>query len=964
MNFRFLYDPQRRILSIGYRLADAEGPGRLDLSYYDLLASEARLASFIAIAKGDLPETHWFHLGRLVTSVNGRATLLSWSATLFEYLMPMLIMRSYPDTLLDQTCRMVVDRQIEYGSERGVPWGMSESGYNVVDLHDTYQYKAFGVPGLGLKRGLGDELVVAPYATALAAMIDPALAADNLRRLASAGLDGEYGYYESIDYTHDGIDEAERAAKHRGPPAGRGRPRLPGPSPGHDARGSLERPARRPDGQRFHADPRVQATDLLLQERVPRLAPIAQPRPAEETHVAAPSAPTAVRRFRSAHTHYPHAQFLSNGNYVAVVTNGGGGASLCRGRAVTRYRDDPTRDPGSQFMYLRDVRSGLVWSPTFQPVGLESADDVVTFLAEKATFHRSVDDIGSQLDIAVSTDDDVEVRRLALSNHSEQAREFDVTSYAEIVLAPLADDLAHAAFGKLFVETEYLPESSALLCRRRPRGGHEAEVWAVHVLSLEGRTQGPLEWETDRARFLGRGRGPDNPQALDGRSLSGTTGAVLDPIVALRQRIRLAPGGFVRLSFATGMASSRETAVALAHKYREPSATARTFALAYAHAQSRLRHLGISSEEALLFERLASRVLYADRSLRASPDVLGPQRVSGPGGPLAACDLRRPADPPRAGRRRERPPARAPGAPGAGVLAAQGPQRRRRHPQRAPGRLLRRDARADHGAARHRPVEGLEAPSGRSLPAARRPRARSRAHPPRDRGARRAERRPWRTGQPARSALCGVAGTGTRRVRAVRIRAASGGPAHFSRARGHAGARAGQRSGRVRRRGPGVCRGARGGAGNTPAMGQRHRQPLVRNGRHDLGRGLHVVGEQPREPADALRKRSRHGLDGGSPVRPRRRDRGGVGTNAGSGRPPERQRPCRDPPRCRAHALRTHGTRHPPRPRRLRGQGRPGEVLVAQPHERERVESSSQPVRVQRVGPGAPEGRPGGACRH
>lgn len=622
MNFRFLYDPQRRILSIGYRLADAEGPGRLDLSYYDLLASEARLASFIAIAKGDLPETHWFHLGRLVTSVKGRATLLSWSATLFEYLMPMLIMRSYPDTLLDQTCRMVVDRQVEYGSERGVPWGMSESGYNVVDLHDTYQYKAFGVPGLGLKRGLGDELVVAPYATALAAMIDPALAADNLRRLASAGLAGEYGYYEAIDYTHDGLDVPARPEEAEA----RSRGVVVRAFLAHHQGMTLVALSNALLGdlmvQRFHADPRVQATDLLLQERVPRLAPIAQPRPAEETHVAAPSAPTAVRRFRSAQTHYPHAQFLSNGNYVAIVTNGGGGASLCRGRAVTRHRDDPTRDPGGQFMYLRDVRSGLVWSPTFQPVGLESADDVVTFLAEKATFHRSVDDIGSQLDIAVSMEDDVEVRRLALSNHSEHAREFDVTSYAEIVLAPLADDLAHAAFGKLFVETEYLPESSALLCRRRPRGGHEAEVWAVHVLSLEGRTQGPLEWETDRARFLGRGRGPDNPQALDGRSLSGTTGAVLDPIVSLRQRIRLASGGFVRLSFATGMASSRETAVALAHKYREPSATARTFALAYAHAQSRLRHLGISSEEALLFERLASRVLYADRSLRASPEVL------------------------------------------------------------------------------------------------------------------------------------------------------------------------------------------------------------------------------------------------------------------------------------------------------------------------------------------------------
>ena len=246
----------------------------------------------------------------------------------------------------------------------------------------------------------------------------------------------------------------------------------------------------------------------------------------------------------------------------------------------------------------------------------------MTFLAEKATFSRRDDGIATQLDIAVSTEDDVEVRRLAVTNHSDRPREIEITSYAEIVLAPAADDLAHPAFGKLFVETEYLPERTALLCGRRPRSADEAALWAVHVLSLEGRTQGPVEWETDRARFLGRGRAPEDPQALDGRSLSGTTGVVLDPVVSLRQRVRLAPGGFVRLSFATGMALSRDTALALAQKYHEPSSAARTFALAFAHAQSALRHLGISSEDARLYERLASRVLYADRSLRAGPEIL------------------------------------------------------------------------------------------------------------------------------------------------------------------------------------------------------------------------------------------------------------------------------------------------------------------------------------------------------
>ncbi len=622
MSFRFLYDPQRRILSIGYRLADDAGPGRLDSSYYDLLASEARLASFVGIAKGDLPEAHWFHLGRLVTSVDGTPALLSWSATLFEYLTPLLFMKGYPETLLDQTCRMAVRRQIEYATDRGVPWGISESAYNLVDRHDNYQYKAFGVPGLGLKRGLGDELVVAPYATALAAMLDPSEAARNLRRLAAEGLEGAYGYYESIDYTHGKADEPGSAGRRASLSQGTVVRAFMAHHQGMTLVSLANALLGDPMVKRFHADPRVQATELLLQERVPRQAPITQPRPVEETRRAGPVPAVAIRRFRSPHTRFPHAQFLSNGNYTAVVTNAGGGASFCRGRAVTRHREDPTRDPGSQFLYLRDVRSGSVWSPTFHPTSKEPEDYLVSFLAEKATFHRRDDDIATQLDIAVSTEDDVEVRRLAVTNHSDRPREIEVTSYAEIVLAPSADDLAHPAFGKLFVETECLPESAALLCHRRPRAPDEPGAWAVHVLSLEGRTQGPVEWETDRARFLGRGRGPENPQALDGRTLSGTTGFVLDPVVSLRQRIRLAPGGFIRLSLATGMAPSRETAVALAQRYHEPSAAARTFALAFAHAQSGLRHLGISSDQAMLFERLASRVLYADGSLRASPELL------------------------------------------------------------------------------------------------------------------------------------------------------------------------------------------------------------------------------------------------------------------------------------------------------------------------------------------------------
>jgi len=622
MDFRFLYDRRRRLFSIGYRAADADGPGELDASHYDLLASEARLASFFAIAKGDLPELHWFHLGRTVTGVHGVPTLLSWSGTMFEYLMPLLLMRSYPGTLLEESCRAAVRRQQDYAAERGVPWGISESAYDLVDRHENYQYKAFGVPGLGLRRGLGDDLVVAPYAAALASLVDPAAAVRNLRRLEAEGLAGEYGYFDAVDFTTRRNDEAG--------PAVPGRRAAPGVVVrtwlAHHQGMTLTALANALQGnrmvERFHADPRVRATELLLQEKAPRHAPFARPRPDDAATRTPPVPALAVRRFRSAHTPYPHAQFLSNGTYTAVVTNAGGGASFCRGRAVTRSRVDSTCDPGSQFIYLRDVRSGRVWSATQHPTPEEAEDYLVTFAVERATFHRREDDIGTQLDVAVSPEDDVEVRRLVVTNHSGRAREIEVTSYAEMVLAPPADDLAHPAFGKLFVESEYVPECAAILCHRRARSPDDAPAWGLHVLGQEGRTQGPVEWEADRATFLGRGRSPRDPQALDGRSLSGTTGVLLDPIASLRQRVRLAPGGVARMSFATGLSASRETALALAQRYRDPSATARTFALASAHARSALRHLGISSEEALLFERLASRVLRSDASLRAPPELL------------------------------------------------------------------------------------------------------------------------------------------------------------------------------------------------------------------------------------------------------------------------------------------------------------------------------------------------------
>ncbi|HEX4954710.1 MAG TPA: glucoamylase family protein [Thermoanaerobaculia bacterium] len=621
MRFAFLYDRQRQLFSIGYRLADANGPGRMDSAFYDLLASESRLASFFAIAKGDVPQSHWFHLGRLVVSVGGVPTLVSWSATMFEYLMPLLLMRTYPGTLLDQSCRRVIRRQIRYGRERRAPWGISESAYDLVDRLGNYQYKEFGVPGLGLKRGLADELVVAPYATALAALLEPAEAVRNLRRLVAEGAEGPLGYYEAIDYTvrkpHESGDS---------PAASSGPGVIVKTYMAHHQGMVLVAIANvlLPDVmvERFHADRRIQATELLLQERIPREAAVIDPRPAEEARAEPPALPRPPRRFRSPHTPFPRAQILSNGSYVAIVTNGGGGTSFCRGRAVTRWRQDRTRDPGSQFIYLRDVHSGAVWSAAYQPIAKQPDTYLVDLLAEKVTFERLDHEILTRLEIAVAPGDDAEVRRVSLTNRSDRTREIELTSYVELGLGSVAEDVANPAFGKLFVETEWIAENTALLARRRQRSPGEPVVVGFHVLAMQGPTHAQVEWETDRMRFLGRGRGPDNPRAMNGRALSGTTGAVLDPILSLRTRLRLAPGGFARVSFTTGVAADEPTALASAQKYHDHGVAARVFALAFTQAQVSLRHLGVSAGEAQLCERLGSRVFFSDASLRADGETL------------------------------------------------------------------------------------------------------------------------------------------------------------------------------------------------------------------------------------------------------------------------------------------------------------------------------------------------------
>jgi cyclic beta-1,2-glucan synthetase len=612
MEFGFLFDPTRKLFSIGYRVSD----NSVDPSCYDQLASEARLTSFIAIAKGDVPSSHWFHLSRALTPVDRGSALVSWSGSMFEYLMPALVMRSPSGSLLGQTYHFIVRRQRKYGAERGIPWGVSESAYNARDLELTYQYSNFGVPGLGLKRGLSEDVVVAPYATALAAMIDPEAAVQNFVRLAEAGASGRYGFYEALDYTASRVPEDQRVAVVRAYMA-----HHQGMSLVALANVLYENVMR----ARFHAEPRMQATELLLQERTPRGVLVARPR-VEEVRAAGnvrDLVPPIVRRFTSAHDATPGVHLLSNGRYAVMVTTAGSGYSQWRDLAVTRWREDRTRDAWGTYVFLRDVQSGSVWSAAYQPSGIEPDTYEVVFSEDHVEIHRRDGAISTTLEVVVSPVHDAEVRRVSITNLGLRTREIELTSYAEIVLATPAADRVHPAFSNLFVQTEFAPELGALLATRRPRSDGEPQIWAAHVVVAEAETVGELQYESDRARFLGRGRGIRTPMSvIDGRPLSNTSGAVLDPIVSLRRCVRLAQGASARVTFSTLIAASRDEALALADEYNNPTTFERAATLAWTQAQVQLHHLGIDPDEAYIFQELASQILYSDPTLRPSSAVL------------------------------------------------------------------------------------------------------------------------------------------------------------------------------------------------------------------------------------------------------------------------------------------------------------------------------------------------------
>ncbi|SFV07779.1 Cellobiose phosphorylase [Pseudoduganella namucuonensis] len=612
VEYGFLFNPTTNLLAIGYNVTER----RLDASYYDLLASEVRLASFVAIAQGQLPQEHWFALGRQLCILNGEPVLLSWSGSMFEYLMPLLVMPNYPETLLDQTYQSVITAQIEYGKQRSVPWGISESGYNTTDASLNYQYRAFGVPGLGLKRGLADDLVIAPYATMLGLMVRAEAACVNLQRMAAMGFMGRYGFYEAVDFTAARLPRGQSHAVIRSFMVH------------HQGMGLLalsfllhDRPMQR----RFEADPLLQSTLLVLQERSPQAGAFYS-NTAEQAAIRSTAQEQSMMPMRilgQAATPVPETQLLSNGRYHVMVTNAGGSYSRWKDLAVTRWREDSTRDNWGNFCYVRDLEDGAFWSTTYQPTLVEPRKYEVIFSEGRAEFRRTDRELELYTEIVVSPEDDIEMRRTRITNKSDRRRTIEVTSFAEVVMAPAAADAAHPAFSKLFVQTEVLPHETAILCTRRPRGKDEHMPYMLHLMTLHDASVSSVSYETDRSKFLGRGNTAIAPRAMiDEGPLSGAEGSVLDPIVAIRYQVVLEPDESAVVDIVTGMTDTREAALHLIDKYQDRHLADRVFELAWTHSQVVLRQLNASETDAQLYGRLANSVIYPNAALRADAGIL------------------------------------------------------------------------------------------------------------------------------------------------------------------------------------------------------------------------------------------------------------------------------------------------------------------------------------------------------
>ncbi|QOC24035.1 cellobiose phosphorylase [Wenzhouxiangella sp. AB-CW3] len=605
MDFRFLYDKERHLFRIGYDVSNATP----DPNFYDLLASEARLASLWAIANGQVPPRHWLFLGRPFRRRHGRSILMSWGATLFEYMMPRLYAQTPSGSLLDNASRAAIDLHRSFADRHQIPWGISESAYYQLDEQQVYAYRAFGVPGLGFKRDLGERLVVAPYSSIMALPFDPLAVVDNLRRIKALRGIGLYGCYEALDFGRRTRPEPRRL-------------RVVKAWMSHHQGMALVAIANYLNNDimvhRFHSDPHVAGVSMLLHERLPRVVP-ELPTPSGASKSRAPHvAPDPLSWSVEPRSDVPNFTLLSNGQYSITINAAGGGGSQWQGIMISRWQPDVTTNRSGQWVYVHDLDADQGFSISADPAGNDSADRQVQFGAHFAEFRCRSQNLLCRMRLGVAAQHDIEARKLLISNESDQPRRLLVASFAELAMAKPDEFERHPAFARLFIESECLDEEQILLFRRRPRSSNDRPLYVAHALVPPTGQPVRFGWDTDRQQFLGRAGSRQRPAGLEKgvASMGANAGAIVDPVMATALEIEIEPYGRVEMGLLVGAGRSRRELLAAMRSYRAIARIDWIFEQARMQTGLELHHLQMPPENIRGAMRLASAVHAPQRQWR------------------------------------------------------------------------------------------------------------------------------------------------------------------------------------------------------------------------------------------------------------------------------------------------------------------------------------------------------------
>lgn len=609
VDFSRLFNKNRMLFHIGYN----DSTKTYDNGCYDLIASESMLTSYIAIARGEVPVKHWSKLGRPLTVIRGIPAHVSWSGTMFEYLMPNLLLKEFDGSVFADSARAAVLQQIRYAKNTryakgmNIPWGISESQYYMFDMDANYQYKAFGVPMLRLQPVYSDPMVVAPYASVLALEYAGKETLNNLRRIRELNAYGEYGFYEAIDFSApDPVSTAPYCivrsfmAHHQGMIMAAINNYLNG--------GILRR--------RFHSDPMIRASETLLEEKrhswfvsVSRKGYTVNIRKKAASGEDMP----VPRKIRTVSPPIPVVNYLSNGSYSVLVTSDGDGFSRWGNMMVYRWRPDLYAQTGF-YIYIRDVEAGRYWSAAFNPTRKEADHYQAVFSYDRAEFTRKDGDVSTQTTVSLSLEHDLEIRKVTVTNHSSEEKLIELTSYIEVVADTFMAESGHPAFNKLFIESEFIEESDVFISRRR---GADGAPVIMHMVRTDRKPYKAVEYENDRMRFIGRLNTLKDPAAVrDGLPLSNRCGFSPDPIMSLRVSILLEPGGKASISFITGVCASREEAVRIGEEMSIPYRIDDIMEKFRNQSETELKYLGIYGNQLNVFQNLIGPVFYPSRYYR------------------------------------------------------------------------------------------------------------------------------------------------------------------------------------------------------------------------------------------------------------------------------------------------------------------------------------------------------------